>query len=185
MRNISQYVLDQIERSVKRPAIFFSGEFKTETVYLWSGMGNIDWNGRTWLGVGTLAKVSEIKETADVASNGISVSLSGITDEYVSLVLSEVSQGKTCSVWFNFLDDDGSVVGDSDATFAGLLDVPTIEDTGTTATITISYENRLRDLEHPRIHYRTHEDQLNAFPGDLAFEYVAGIQEINITWGRA
>ena len=37
-----------------RPVIFFEGEFASGWVRLWSGLGDVSWNGRTWSGAGSL-----------------------------------------------------------------------------------------------------------------------------------
>jgi len=80
---------------------------------------------------------------------------------------------------------EGALVADPAIAFAGRLDVPEIDDNGQTATITISYESRLVDLERPRERRYTHEDQQIDYSGDLGFEYVAAIQEWNGVWGRS
>jgi hypothetical protein len=54
-----------------------------------------------------------------------------------------------------------------------------------TATVSISYEGRLIDLERPRARRYTHDDQQIDFPGDRGFEYVPTLQEWNGVWGRS
>jgi hypothetical protein len=49
--------------------------------------------------------------------------------------------------------------------------------------IQITYESRLIDLNRAREWRYTHESQQQISPGDLGFEYVAGLQEREIRWG--
>jgi hypothetical protein len=75
-------------------------------------------------------------------------------------------------------------VADPVLQFEGRLDVPAIEDGEDTATIAISYESELIDLERARERRYTPEDQAIDYPGDLGFAYVAALQDAQITWGR-
>lgn len=68
--------------------------------------------------------------------------------------------------------------------FEGKLDVPSIQEGGDTSTITLSYESRLIDLQRSRESRYTNEDQQRAFAGDLGCEFVASLQEKQITWGK-
>ena len=62
--------------------------------------------------------------------------------------------------------------------------MPEITDDAETCRITISYESRLIDLNTARSWRYTHESQQALHPGDLGFEYVAAIQDREVTWGR-
>jgi hypothetical protein len=41
------------------------------------------------------------------------------------------------------------------------------------------------DLQRPRERRYTHEDQQIDHPGDMGFEYVSQLQELNLAWGKA
>jgi hypothetical protein len=64
------------------------------------------------------------------------------------------------------------------------MDVMDITDDATTARISARYESRLIDLDRSRQRRYTPEDQTLNVPGDLGFEYVAGLQDMQIFWGR-
>ena len=55
---------------------------------------------------------------------------------------------------------------------------------GETATVSLTVESRLADLERPRARRYTDSDQQAEYPGDLAFQYVQSLVEKEITWGR-
>jgi hypothetical protein len=50
--------------------------------------------------------------------------------------------------------------------------------------ISVRYENSLVDLQRVRVRHYTHEDQTFEHPTDMGFEYVATLQDKQITWGR-
>ena len=184
MRDLTAAFIAQLEAKVKTTIIFFEGEFASGTIYLWSGIGTIDWNGQTWTGAGTFASVSQISETSDVRAEGIICTLSGITEEIRQIALAEARQGKPGIVYIGFLDDAGDVVVDPANAFDGRLDVPTMRDGGQDISISFAYESRLRDLDRPREFRYTNESQQVIHPGDIGFEYVASIQDWNGVWGR-
>lgn len=167
-----------------RPALFFEGQFPSGYLRLWTGLGDIAWNGQTWTGAGNLIGVSGFDEGQDVVARGLSVSLSGVPTSLVSLAILDARQGMPGRIWVALRAADGSIIADPIQSFAGRLDVPTLADTGDTCTISITYESRLIDLNRPRELRYTHEAQQQLYPGDLGFEFVTSIQDKEIAWGR-
>ena len=167
-----------------RPVILFEGEFSSGWVRLWSGLGDIAWDGKSWSGAGALLGLGAIEESREVVASGTSVSLSGVPLDLVQMAISEARQGKPGRVWLGLRAADGSLIADPVQAFAGRLDVPEIKDDANSCTITISYESRLIDLTQPREWRYTHESQQALYPGDLGFEYVTSIQDREIIWGR-
>lgn len=184
-RDLSASVQSAIEATQVAPFLLFEAEFADGYLRLWSGIGDLSWNGYTWLGVGTLGNISPISETDEVQANGITVSLTGIPSNYVSLILSDVRQGKVGKVYVGFLDANGAIIADPYMTFEGRLDIPAIEEAGEDAMITITYESRLIDLQRTREIRFTDEEQKRLYPGDKGLEFVASMQEITLNWGRS
>lgn len=186
MRDLASALAAGIIGSVVRPAMFFEGDFQGGFVRVWSGVGDFTWNTQTWTGVGALGGISDIEETDEVKAAGVTVALSGIAPEMIALALNSIRQNKDGRLWFALLDGDTDVLlADPYLCFEGRLDVAEIDEGATTATVSIKYENRLVDLERARERRYTHEDQQLDFPGDRGFEYVAGLQDVQINWGRA
>lgn len=168
-----------------RPALFFEGQFATGFVRLWTGLGNVDWNGQTWAGAGNLIGISAMEEGADIVARGVSVSLSGVPTSLVSVAIVDAQQGLPGRMWVALVTPTGAIIADPVQAFVGRLDVPSLADGGDTCTITISYEGRLIDLNTPRELRYTHESQQQLYLGDLGFEYVTSIQDAKINWGHA
>jgi hypothetical protein len=166
-----------------RLAIFVEGEFPSGFVRLWSGHGDIVWDGKTWTGAGQLLAISTIEDTAEVVASGISVTLSGVPTGFVSLAITDAQQGLPGRIWVGQFDAAGALIPEPVAAFAGRLDEPTITDGAETCTLTITYESRLMDLSRPREWRYTHESQQVLFPGDRGFEYVTTLQDKSVNWG--
>jgi hypothetical protein len=154
------------------------------TVYAWSGYGNISWGGHTWVGTGHLGKISAVRESREGAANGVTLSLSGIPSANITLALGGSSQGQPGKVYFGVLSSAGALAIDPYLIFDGVIDVCPIEDDGDRATISVQLEKELIDTRARGRRY-THEDQQIEYPGDLGFEYVAGLADKQITWGTA
>lgn len=184
-RNLSSGVQDAISAAQVSPIILFEGSFASGTVYVWSGYGDLSWGGNTYVGVGTLGAISSVAEASEVSAKGITVTLSGIPSDMISLVLSDVRQGAVGKVHMGFLNSSGVVIDDPILMFEGKLDIPSIQEGADTSSITLSYESRLIDLQRARESRYTNEDQQRAFAGDLGCEYVASLQEFSVTWGKS
>lgn len=185
MRDLTTGVQTAIIADQVNPILFFEGEFASGFVRVWSGIGEISWNSYTWQGIGTLGGVGAIHESSDIQANGVTVTFSGIPSDLISLTLDDVVQGKLGKIYFGFMDANNAIIADPALMFEGRLDIPAIEENGDTATIQITYESRLIDLQKPRERRYTNEDQQLQYSGDLGFEFVPALQEQQINWGKA
>jgi hypothetical protein len=93
--------------------------------------------------------------------------------------------GLPVSVTLGVFDTNNALIADPVCCFSGRMDQPTIDVTGTLATIAINCENRLVEMNVAVDRRYTDEDQQMDYPGDLGFQFVNGIQEAQIYWGRS
>ncbi len=155
-------------------------------ILMWTGIGDLVYDGDTYIGTGTLASVSQISERTDLSANGVSFSLSGIPSSLISTALGQVQQGRSCQVWMGLLNvSDGTLVSDPYELFAGFSDITVLTEQAETSTISIQAENRLIDLERPRIRRYTDEDQKSdtANASDIGFEFIPSLQDAVIKFG--
>ncbi len=149
-------------------------------IYMWSGYGDLTIGSKTYLGVGQLMSVSSIEETTEIQAKGASITLSGIPSSFLSLALTEPYQGRECRIYFGLTNDPSGYV----EIFSGELDQMNIIEQGDISTISATAENILIKLERPVVRRFTAEDQKSRFPADKGLEFVAGIQDKDIFWGR-
>lgn len=170
------------EADVFYPVLLVELNWSSGFVRVWTGYGEISWGGNTYYGVGELGGVSPIGESSNLSANGVTLTLSGIPSDSIAEALTNDSQGRSGKIWIGSLSRAGTFQADPYLIFDGLIDVTGIDDSGETATISVSLEKELIDR---RVQSRrsTHEDQQIDFPGDLFFEYVAGLQNKVIAWG--
>lgn len=156
-------------------------EFGSGTLRLHSGVGDLKWNGVTWVGAGRLGEISAIEETDTLQSLDIQASLSGIDPALIATAMSEGFFGQAARLWLAVLDSDHQIVGEPVGPFAGRMDTMDGE-LGREGRITVTIKNRLADWERPRIRRYTNEDQQAEFPGDQGMEFVSQMVEKELVW---
>lgn len=185
-RDVSSGLLAQCDADTLAPIYMASIGTAGGTVRMWTGIGTIVWGGEEFIGGGDLVGVAGVEERygSTVQAGGTTFSLKGVDPDMLSIALGEIRQGLPAKLWFAALDlEAGALHGDPLLVFSGLTDIPTIDDGGDTVTISITAENRLIDLERARVRRFTPEDQKAQYPGDKGFDFVASIQEAEISWG--
>lgn len=166
------------------PVFLVRLDWPSGTVFVWTGYGNIAWDGQTWIGTGDLGRVSDVRESREGAANGLTLSLHGIPSGNIAQALADDSQGRPGKMWLGFLAADGSLVVDPYLIFDGVIDVCPVEDDAETCIVSVQLEKELIDSRARGRRY-THEDQKIQYPTDRGFEYIAGLQDKQIVWGVA
>jgi len=154
--------------------------FDSGTVRFWNGTGDLTFNSDTYSGVGHLLSISDIEEAAEIGAKGVTLSLSGISSTILSYALNENYKYRNIKIHVGTINN-GTVA--SYEIFSGRMDVMTINENGETCNIVLTAENRLIDLERPRVRRYTSEDQKSLYANDKGFDFVNSIQETEIKWG--
>jgi hypothetical protein len=198
-RTLTTAMQTALSASVLRCALLVSLQFADNTIYVWSGIGPMTWNGNTYQGVGSLGSISTISEDSTVEAKSVTFELSGIPSSLVSEVLWETRLLYTAQAYFALWDANGNLIDTPVLSYQGKMDQPTIEDNGQTCTISISTENVLVDLNRACYRRYTNDDQQIDLPEqlkkinsdsdtttiatDTGFRWVAGLQEQITFWG--
>ena len=164
---------------------FFAVEmdFSGGAIRLWTGYGDITIGGDTYTGAADFMKIGTVDETTEIKATGINVMLSGIPSSLLSAALSESYQGRDITMYFGTLDNTGAINDTPYVLFKGSMDVMNIAESNETATVSITGESRLIDLEIARERRYTSEDQKIDYPNDKGLEFVADLQQKQILWG--
>lgn len=176
----SAVVQEQVARTVAVELDFPSG------ISRWNASpATITIGGNPFLGVGLLGGISVTEESAELRAYGLTLTLSGIPRDVVSLALLQGYQNRRGTVWEVPLNPDTlAVLASPVVIFRGRMDTLDVQ-LGETATVQVTLENRLADWERPRIRRYTDEDQQQAYPGDTGFRFVPATTEKEIVWPSA
>lgn len=179
-RNLTSAMQTEVAGNKVRPLVLVKFEFDSGDLRLWNGYRPLTFNAEVYTGSGNLLEVSGVQETQALKAAGVTFTLSGIDAAAISVAMDEDYQGRPVTLWFGAMDASDNIIGDAFRQFQGFLDVMTPVDDGLTATISVTAENELVDLERPRLRRCTDEDQELDYPGDRFFEFVPGLQEKEI-----
>jgi hypothetical protein len=157
--------------------------FKSETVYSWTGCGNLVWNGNTYQGVGSLGSIAAITEGVDINADGTQVTLSGIDATLLSECMTDIQLGAAANIWFGLVTSTLEIVGTPYLQFSGIVDTPSITPGVDTISVTLNLENRLIDLARPSMRRYDSADQRIAYPTDSAFSWIEQLNDLALRWG--
>lgn len=174
-----------ITADLVRPIVLVQCAFDSGDLNLWNGIGNLTVNSVEYVGAGTLLAIGQIAESSELQANGLTVTLSGITEPLISKARDEDYQGRELKVLLGAMDDTNEVISNPVIVFSGFMDTMTITDSSETATIQVNVENKLIEFERTRVRRYTAEDQKIDYPTDKGLEFVADMQEKEIVWGTA
>lgn len=183
-RSLTSSMQTAVTADLVRPIILVECAFDSGALNLWNGIGTLTVSSTDYVGAGTLLAIGEIAESSELQANGITVTLSGITDPLLAKARDEDYQGRELTVKLGAMDSSNGVISSPVTVFSGFMDTMVINDSSETATIQIAVENRLIEFERTRIRRYTAEDQKIDYPNDKGLEFVAEMAEKEIAWGR-
>lgn len=182
-RDINPLLLEALAATPVRLAVLVEIQFAASTLRLWSGNGPLVWNEQVYLGNGWLTGYTTVSDTQDIRAEGFTVSLTSVPVEVVALILNEARQSLSGKLYLAALSSAGLVIPDPFAVCEGFLDVPEFNEDGDTASVQLTFESDIVDLEEPNETRLTDGEQQRLFPGDKALDKIAGLQDIPIFWG--
>lgn len=182
-RDLSTALKNALQADAVNPIFLVAAYFDGGTTRLWSGLGDLSWNSQTWLGTGSLIQIDTLEEPQEIKANGTKVTLSGIPSANIALALDEPYQGRPLEIYLGAMDSSNTVIVDPVQMFSGFMDIMSITEGSETASITMTVENRLIDLERARISRYTSGDQNILYPADKGFDFVPDLQDKRIKWG--
>lgn len=179
-RDIYPALANTLDDDVVYPFFAVDIDFSSGPLYVWSGYGNATIGAKTYLGAGQLLNISSVEETTEMEAKGATITMSGIPSSFLSLALSEPYQGRACRIYFGMMNSPIHYT----EVFSGELDQMNIAEESSSATISVTVENVLIKLERPVVRRFTNEDQKSRYPNDKGLEFVAGLQDKELFWGR-
>jgi hypothetical protein len=156
--------------------------FKSKQVWVWTGVGNLVWNSKTFTGVGSFAKVGVIQEGTDVQAYGTTVTLSGIDPDLLGESMTDMQPGAQATLWFGAMAN-GVIIGSPYQLFSGKMDQPTVSVGPDTISITLALETKMLDLQRASNRRYTSADQRLQYPTDTAFSWVEQLEDISLRVG--
>lgn len=142
----------------------------TAPIYWATCRDDIDWNGNRYLG-GRQGGVAEIKDQGGEVL-GLSFSISGVPADMIALALAEPIQGHRAVITLALMEPVRQQIVDTIQLWTGDLDQMPIQESGGTATISVTAEHRGIVFARPKGTMYTDADQQRLHPGDKCLEFL-------------
>ena len=171
-RTVPAAILTALTQSEVEPFYAIEVDLDSGPLRLWTGYGDRTIDSQTYTGSGNLVSISGLEEVADLSAKNITLTLSGMPSEVVSLALQEPYQRRLVRVLWG-------VVGVSDfvEVFSGSLNQMIIEDGPENGSISVTVDSKLVELESARNWRYTSVSHKTRHPTDTFFDFVAQIQD--------
>ena len=152
----------------------------------WSGVGTLSISGEDFLGVSARALVSPMSTQIGGVSNGVTITLGGLTPEVAASIENEDYHQASAILWRLIFDENGVNLIQAAVMLRGRLDEVTIRETvGGEASIDFALENSGRDLSRRNSAMRS--DSMQRIIGgssDGSFKHVSTAAEQTLYWGK-
>ena len=135
-----------------------------------SNVGNVNFGGETWLGIGSFGSISAPEETAGLAQNSASLQLIGAPDEMDDYLDSPI-RGRAGKIWFGVVTKRAGnvLIGEPFRAFVGYMDAMRdliqMEDEDLVRIITVDVANGPSQRLSASL-FHTDEDQRRSYPND-------------------
>lgn len=183
-RSVDASVKAELDSGSWREGRLISLEWDGGTDYIWTGIGDLLFDGDTYKGLGDFLGMSSVVEDAENVASGIEITLNGISSGNLANALANAEQGNEVIVRYAVFDTSWSIIGTPVIVFSGFMDVPTIVSDGSSSHISITVEDHRIDLEKPNELRYTDADQKALHAGDTFCKHVAGNKTRESFWGR-
>ena len=185
-RNLSQAASDHVAAQEIPFAVLLELDFDTDPVNVWSGVGDLVWDGKTWTGTGAMGSLSSVSEATDLTDTVIKATLSHLDAAIMPDLVSEVIEmdpvGRSYTIYLAFFNADNTIK-DTILLSAGLIDSISLTG-GLVGSISIDLVSEAGQMARTLFYRMDDQHQQQLFPGDRGFEFVACLEE-DIALGSA
>jgi hypothetical protein len=146
-----------------------------------TGGGTIQWGGNDWFGDSVA-----VEPVADSAGEfpPIALTLPAVTEDQISLVLTEPVEGVRLRIYDALIDPQTGVVADAVLAWTGTLNVPGLED-GPAAIVSVTAEHRGIRALRPKPSRYTDDEQRRLYSGDSSLDFDPASDAGGIVWPAA
>lgn len=172
----------------RRPhaAILTEHDFPEGYAYNWTGLGDLDLDGHTWIGRGDLVTLGALPSGTEDAAVAVTDKLSGVAPEFVTEARSQPPvRGRSQIKWLQFFDPDTLQPLDTKYLLADrIMDVMGYSGIGPNMrTISLTTEDIWTGLNTSEHANWSAADQDALFPGDKGLDFVAEmVPGIRVEW---
>ncbi|MEL7476784.1 MAG: hypothetical protein AAGJ55_11230 [Cyanobacteria bacterium J06555_12] len=117
-----------------------------------------------------------------MAPTPIRLQLTGVDAQFLAEAFDATEYGSRCTLYKAFRNDDGSLVGSPEIIFKGEVENADVIQ-GEENSIALVVQHALKTISDKNGARYSDAYQQATFAGDLAFEYIAEMADLRLTWG--
>ena len=144
---------------------------------------SVSGTSRTYLSNGHLKGITGVSETNHPSKNTLVVSLSGVDQRYISIVLNENIINSDVFIYRGYLDANLALISDPFLLFYGTIDEYKISDDTNTARLNLTVTSHWGNFSKTSGRTTTDNSQKRFFPNDKDMTFSA-LTVRDIRWGR-
>lgn len=181
-RNLSDQLKQAAHGSAVKLIMFAELALDSGTLYLHTNVGEQEFDGHTWSGLGDFGGISAIQESDELKSYDVTLVLSGLDANMLNEVLNQDYFGRAVTLYIGALDvDTNELVHTPDIMWSGFMDAATIT-AGRENTINIQCENEFSIFSKSNGSAFSDADLQAKYPGDLMFEFLPSMTDAVVVW---
>tara|TARA_B100000780_G_scaffold209336_1_gene149407 strand:- start:1822 stop:2376 length:555 start_codon:yes stop_codon:yes gene_type:complete len=158
-------------------------DFST-AIYLTENSYAITLGGNTYAPSSSLKGISNINESSEVNIASVSITLSGVSQDYISILLSESYIDRKVTIHRALLNATGGIIGNPILVYDGRMQSFSISDSTSTSQIVLTASSHWSDFEKKSGRRTNHNSQQIFFAGDKGFEFAPNTVK-DLKWGIA
>lgn len=164
-----------IELGLASPVYFTNASFNITS--------SISGVSRTYISGGHLKGITGVNETNTPTRNTLAISLSGVDQTYIALILNENIINDNVYIYRGYLDSSQALIANPFLLFFGTINDYKITDNTTTANVLLTVTSHWGNFSKTSGRTTTDNSQQRFFSGDKGMEFSA-LTVKDIKWGR-
>jgi len=145
---------------------------------------SVSGSSQTYTSDGFILGISTMSETTEPIKNSLKITISGVSQPIISIILNENIINDSVKIWQGFLDTSNALIADPYLLFDGTINQYSIEDDTKTALVGLELTSTWGQFEKVNGRNTSDTSQQRHFASDKGFEFSA-LTIRDIRWGRA
>lgn len=163
------------------PAIMVSLDFEGQPLHAWTGLGPLDYAGKTYLGMGALAEVEAIEEYSEIRAGSVGLRLTHVPNSQISQVKDLVFKRRSAEIWLVLFEGDSLDLVGVELLLRGSMDTLELARSPESSTLTLTVVNELARLRMEWGSLYTDPHQRAMYANDTGLRFVASMQDLTIS----
>ncbi len=174
----------QLEKPSTQTVFFVELQLKSGTQYLCNANISIVWDGKTWLGVGTMAGISAVSEADDLTAKAVNFTLNASDPAWLAVAAGSEAEysGRKAKMYRCPLNEQFQLVGTPERCWLGVMDLVTIGIDGEEGTINLKAETGAFSLKRGSALRMNASQQKQRHPEDTGFDFLAPLMANPVLW---